>query len=56
MNAFLRSVSMLSLLRMTVEMLLPEGNTRRLCDTILGLAAMMCVLTALKQLLFGWIG
>ena len=56
MNAFLRSVSMLSLLWMTVEMLLPEGHTRRLCDTILGLMAMLCVLTALRRLLFGWIG
>ena len=56
MNAFLRSVSMLSLLRMMVEMLLPEGNTRRLCDMILGLMAMVCVLTSLRRLLFGWIG
>ena len=56
MNAFLRSVSMLSLLRMTIELLLPEGSTRRLCDMILGLAAMLCVLTALRRLLIGWMG
>lgn len=54
MNAFLRSVSMLSLLRMIMEMLLPEGPSRRLCDMMLGLMGMLCVLKALRQLLLGW--
>lgn len=56
MKAFLRSVGMLALLRMTVEMLLPEGATRRVCDTIVGLMTMLGMLAALRRLFTGWIG
>ena len=56
MKAFLRSVGMLALLRMTVDMLLPDGATRRVCDTIVGLMTMLGMLTALRRLLLGWIG
>ena len=54
MNAFLRGICMLSLMRMAVEMLLPEGAARRLCDMILGLMGMLCVLRGLRELLLGW--
>lgn len=37
MKAFLRSVGMVSLLRMAVEMLQLTGATRRMCQTLLGL-------------------
>ena len=56
MNAFLRSAAMLTLLRTAAEMLLPEGNLRRLCDTVLGPMTTACLLTALRELLSGWTG
>ena len=56
MKDFLRSVGMLSLLRMTAEMLLPEGAARKMCETLLGFMMTLSLLTALKRLLPGWIG
>ena len=54
MNEFLRSVAMLSLLRMAAEMLLPEGAMRKLCDVLLGMMIMLCMLTALQKLFSGY--
>lgn len=51
MRDFLRSVAMLSLLRMAAEMLMPEGAMRKICDVVLGLVTMLCMLTALRSLL-----
>ena len=45
---------MLSLLRMALGMLLPEGAARRTCDTILGLLTLVNALAALSRLLPGW--
>lgn len=56
MKAFLRSVSMVSLLRMVVGMMLPEGRLRSLCDTLMGLMAMLAALQAVFRLLPGWRG
>ena len=56
MNAFLRSVAMLSLVRTAADMLLPEGTVRGLCDTVLGLMIMLSMMTALYSLLAGWRG
>lgn len=56
MNAFLRSVAMLGLVRMAAAMLLPEGAMRNLCDTVLGLMITLCMMTALCSLLAGWRG
>ena len=53
MNAFLRNVAMLCILRMAVEMLLPAGATRRLCDMTLGLMVMHAMLRAVGALLRG---
>ena len=49
MKAFLRSVGMVSLLRMAVEMLLPTGATRRMCQTLLGLMTSLTMLAALRS-------
>ncbi len=54
MNGFLRSVSLLALLRMTVGLLLPEGGVRRLCDLLLGMVVMLGTLNAFRRLLTGW--
>ncbi len=54
MNDFLRSVAMLSLLRMAAEMLLPEGAMRKICDMLLGMLTMLSMLTALQRLLLAW--
>ena len=48
MYAFLRSLAMIALFRMAGEMLLPEGKLRDLCGALLGLTAMICMLSALK--------
>ncbi|MBQ9299476.1 MAG: hypothetical protein IJ214_03080 [Clostridia bacterium] len=56
MKDFLRSVGMLSLLRMTAEMLLPEGAARKMCETLLGLLMTLSILSALGRLLPGWTG
>lgn len=53
MNAFLRNIAMLSLLRMAADMLMPSGTTRRLCDMVLGLSLMVSMLRAVLTLLRG---
>lgn len=55
MNIFLRKIAMLSILRMLVEMLLPEGAMHKICDLTLGLILMLAMLQALKNLLDGGI-
>ena len=53
MNAFLRAVAMLSLACMAVEMLLPTGATRKMCDMTLGLLIMQAMVRVLWMLLRG---
>lgn len=55
MNLFLRKIVMLSILRLLVEMLLPEGAMHKICDLTLGLILMHAMLQALKKLLNGGI-
>ena len=50
----MRGVALLSLLRMAADLLLPEGKAHRLCDTLLGLMVMLCMLRELQRLLLGW--
>lgn len=47
---------MLALVRLAADMLLPEGMMRKLCDVLLGLTMMLCMLRALRSLLLGWSG
>ncbi|MBQ9197320.1 MAG: hypothetical protein IJ157_08750 [Clostridia bacterium] len=56
MKDFLRSVGMLALLRMTADMLLPEGGTRKMCETMLGFMMTLGILSALGRLLPMWLG
>lgn len=53
MNAFLRHLSLLSIVRLLVDMLLPEGALRKICDVILGLVLMLSMLRALGKILHG---
>ena len=53
MKSFLRTVSMLGVLQLMTDMLLPEGKMRRICDMILGLIMMRAVLEAARMLLHG---
>jgi len=53
MKDFLRTVSMLGILRLLTDMLLPEGKMRRICDVILGLVLMRSMLEAAGMLLHG---
>ena len=53
MNAFLRRISMLCLMRMAADMVLPDGTMRRICDVLMGLMVMLCMLEALLALLTG---
>lgn len=53
MNAFLRHLSLLSIVRLLVDMLLPEGALRKICDVILGLVLMLSMLRALEKILHG---
>lgn len=53
MNGFLRRIAMLSLLRLMVDTLLPEGALHRLSDLIMGLIVMLLMLHALSSLLYG---
>ncbi|MBQ4552598.1 MAG: stage III sporulation protein AF [Clostridia bacterium] len=53
MNGFLRRIALLSLLRLLVEMLLPEGAMRKMGDLIMGLILMLSMLEALHALLYG---
>lgn len=56
MKPFLRNVAMLSLMRLMMDLLLPEGAMRRICDVIVGLVLMLSMLGALQQLLHGGFG
>lgn len=51
MGAFLKNISMLCLMRTAADMLLPEGNLRRICDMLLGLMVMLCMLEGMKRLM-----
>ncbi|MBR5232493.1 MAG: hypothetical protein IKW00_09665 [Clostridia bacterium] len=53
MKNFLRAVSMLGILRLLMDMLLPEGKMRCICDMILGLVLMRSLLEAARMLLHG---
>ena len=53
MKAFLRTIAMLSLVRLLVDMLAPEGATRRLCDMVLGFVLMLSMLRSAFSLLRG---
>jgi len=53
MKAFLRSIAMLSLVRMIVDMLAPSDTMGRLCDVALGLVLMLSMLRAMVLLLQG---
>ena len=53
MNGFLRGVAMISLVRMLLDMLLPEGKMQRLCDVIVGLALMLSILESLFAMIYG---
>ena len=53
MNGFLRSIALLSVIRMMVDMLLPEGAMRRICEVITGLVLMQSMLFALMRILYG---
>ena len=44
MNAFLRALIGLSLIRLLLDGLLPEGETARYADLGLSLAMMLCIL------------
>lgn len=54
MKVFLRSVSMLALLRMAAGMLTPDGPAGRVCDRLLGFMTMLGMALALQRLLRGW--
>ena len=53
MNGFLRSIALLSVVRMMADMLLPEGAMRRICEVITGLILMQSMLQALMRILYG---
>ena len=53
MKAFLRNIAMMSLMRLLLDMLLPEGAMRRIGDVIVGLVLMLSILHALQRLLHG---
>lgn len=53
MNAFLRNVAMLSLVRMLVDMLMPQGAMQKICDVIVGLALMLSILESLFAMVYG---
>ena len=53
MNGFLRLMTGLSLLRLLLDALLPEGDSARFADLGLGLAVMLCMMRGLAGLLRG---
>ena len=53
MKMFLRHVAMLSMVRLLMDMLLPEGAMRKIGDVIMGLVLMLSMLGALQRLLHG---
>ena len=56
MKPFLRNIAMISLMRLMMDLLLPEGVMLRICDVIIGLVLMLSMLRALQQLLHGGFG
>lgn len=54
MKAFLRRIMGLSLLRLLLEMLLPDGDSRRYADFGAGLCLTLCMLQALLQAIRGF--
>jgi len=55
MSGFLREITGLCLMRLLMEMLLPEGECRRYAEAGIGLMLMICMLHALQSLLRGGI-
>lgn len=53
MNAFLRTLSLLGIVRLLMDMLLPQGSLHKICDVIMGLVLMLSMLRALDRLLHG---
>lgn len=53
MSAYLTSVICLSVMRMAISMLLPDGDARRYADLGVGLAVTLQLLRALYALLRG---
>jgi hypothetical protein len=53
MNAFLRALAALCLIRAGVSQLLPEGGTRAIMDFALGLMETLCILRLLIDLIRG---
>ena len=53
MNGFLRRIAGLCLIRMLLDMALPEGGSARAADLGLGLAMMLCMLNECLALLQG---
>lgn len=53
MNAFLRQLSGLCLIRMLMDLMLPEGDSRRYADLGMGLVQLLHMLGALIHMLGG---
>lgn len=53
MSEFLSKIAGLCLMRMMLDMALPEGDARRYADLGVGLTMMLCMLRALTTLLRG---
>ena len=53
MRAFLRNIVGLCLMRLLMDMALPEGEARRYADLGAGLCLMLCMLRTLRQALRG---
>ncbi len=51
MNAFLRRIIGLCLIRLILDFMLPEGDSRRYADLGMELSLMLCMLQGLKSLL-----
>ena len=53
MNAFLTKIAGLCLMRMLLDLALPEGDARRYADLGAGLTVTLCMLRSLATLLQG---
>ena len=53
MNVFLRQLSGLCLIRMLMDLMLPEGDSRRYADLGMGLVQLLHMLGAMIQMLGG---
>lgn len=53
MNGFLRKIIGLSLLRMVLDLILPEGDIRRYADLGAGLSITLCLLRTLLNIIRG---